>query len=462
MTGRVTERSLNACLWSIVFLSILAFPRWAVANGSDLPPEVVLQGFVKPEEGRIQLLLRLPLVLLSNFSPPKRGPGYIDLDHIDTTLRQVAAATGRQIELSVDGTTLAPTTRELRLSLLSDRSFASYTSALAHLQGPPLPTGTDLFWNQGFLDLRLEYLAPGPSSNIWIRVNVPELGNRLKLRLEYLPIGEPARSLEIAGDAGWIPLNPRWYDAAWLFVKGGFVDAFAVERLLFILCLVAPFRRFRSLVGVVAAYSALQALTLTAAAQGALADAEIGWLPILSITVFGAAVLVLAIGNLAVPRLRPRYFIASVVGAFAGFGLGRLLTDASPFMGTHPLVAIVAFNIGVALAVVACLVIAFFALRLLFASVLGPLLGVIVLSALLGHASWHWMMDGGREFVRQLAQTPAASFWSGLFVVVPWLIPALLVGIAAYFLPKRFDGVRVPTLLRALHGTPPTEIPSRS
>ncbi len=452
MTVRVAERSLNACLWSIVFLSILALPRWALANGSDLPPEILLQGFVKPEDGRIQLLLRLPLTLLSNFSPPKRGPGYLDLGRIDTTLRQVATATGRQIELSVDGTTLAPTTRELRLSLSSDRSFASYASALAHLQGPPLPADTDLFWNQGFLDLWFEYPVPSPSPNIWIRVNVPELGNRFKLQLEYLPTGEPARALEIAGDAGWIPLNPRWYDAAWLFVKGGFVDAFAVERFLFILCLVAPFRRFRSLVGVVTAYTALQALTLTAAAQGALADAEIGWLPLLSITVFAAAVLVLAIGNLAVPRLRPRYFIASVVGAFAGFGLGRLLTDASPFMGTHPLVAIVAFNIGVALAVVACLVIAFFALRLLFASVLGPLLGVIVLSAVLGHASWHWMMDGGREFVRQLAQTPAASFWSGLFVVVPWLIPALLVGVAAYFLPKRFDGVPVPTLLRALHG----------
>jgi HupE / UreJ protein len=454
MTGRITERSLRAGLWSVVFLAVLALPRWALANGSDLPPEVVLQGFVKPEDGRIQLLLRLPLSLLANFSPPKRGPGYLELDRINTTLRQVAAATGRQIELSVDGKTLAPTTRELRLSLSSDRSFASYASALAHLQGPPLPADTDLFWNQGFLDLRFEYQVPSPSPNIWIRANVPELGNRLKLRLEYLPIGEPARSLEIAGDAGWIPLNPRWYDAAWLFVKGGFADAFTLERFLFILCLVAPFRRFSALLAIVVAYTALQALTLTAAAGGALADAEIGWLPLLFITVYAAAVLLLAIGNLAVPRLRARYFIASVVGAFAGFGLGRLLTDASPFMGTHPLVAVVAFNVGVALGVVACLIVAFVALRLLFSTPLGPLLGVIVVSALLGHASWHWMIDGGREFMRQLGQTPPASFWSALAVVVPWLIPALVVGIAAYFLPKRFDGVPVPTLLRALHGNP--------
>jgi hypothetical protein len=460
MTGRVTERSLRACLWSVVFLAVLALPRWALANGSDLPPEVVLQGLVKPEDGRVQLLLRLPLTLLANFSPPKRGPGYLDLDRINTTLRQVAAATGRQIELSVDGKTLAPTTRELRLSLSSDRSFASYANALAHLQGPPLPADTDLFWNQGFLDLRFEYQVPSPSSNIWVRANVPDLGNRLKLRLEYLPAGEPPRALEIAGDAGWIPLNPRWYDAAWLFVKSGFVNTFTLERFLFILCLVAPFRRFPSLLAIALAYTALQALTLTAAAEGALADAEIGWLPLLSITVYGAAVLMLAIGNLAVPRLRPRYFIASLVGAFAGFGLGRLLTDAAPFMGTHSIVAVVAFNVGVPLGVVACLVVAFVAVRLLFATPMGPLLGVIVVSALLGHASWHWMIDGGREFIRQLGQTPPASFWSALAVVVPWFIPVLVVGIAAYFLPKRFDGVPVPTLLRALHGNP-TEDPTR-
>lgn len=460
MTGHVAERSLHACLWSIVFLAVLALPRWAFANGSDLPLDVVVQGFVKPEDGRIQLLLRIPLALLANFSPPKRGPGYLDLDRINTTLRQVATATGRQIELSVDGTTLVPTARELQLSLSSDRSFASYANAIAHLQGPPLPADTDLFWNQGFLDMRLEYQLPSPSSNIWIRANVPELGNRFKLRLEYLPVGEPAHALEIAGDAGWIPLNPRWYDAAWLFVKTGFADAFTFERFLFILCLVAPFRRFPALLAIVVAYTALQALTLTAAAEGVLADAEIGWLPVLSLAVFGAAVLLLAIGNLAMPRLRARYFIATLVGAFAGFGLGRLLTDAAPFMGTHPLVAIVAFNIGVALGVVACLVVAFIALRLLFAIPLGPLLGVIVVSALLGHASWHWMVDGGREFMRQLAQTPPASFWSGLAVVVPWLIPAVAVGVAAYFLPKRFDGAPVPTLLRALHGNP-TEDPTR-
>ena len=157
MTRPCVGLPLRAYLWSIVFIAVLAFPRWAVANGSDLPPEIVLQGFVKLEDGRAHLLVRLPLLLFSNFSLPKRGPGYLDLENIEPKLKQVANATSHLVELSENGVTLAPTTRDVQLSLLSDRSFASYSNALAHLQGPPLPVSTDLFWNQGFFDVHFEY-----------------------------------------------------------------------------------------------------------------------------------------------------------------------------------------------------------------------------------------------------------------------------------------------------------------
>jgi len=460
MTEASAERSLCAWLWSIVFLAVLVVPQGAFANGSDLPPEIVLRGFVKSEEGRAQLLVRVPLALLASISLPKRGPGYLDLLRIEAALKQAAGATGRQIELSVDGVVLAPTTREVRLSLLSDRSFASYATAIAHLQGPPLPVDTDLFWSQGFLDVQLEYVLPSPRPNIWIRLNVaPEVGQRIKLRLDSLRVGEAARIYEIPGASGWIPLDPRWYDAAWFFAKTGFVDAFALDRFAFLLCLVAPFWRFRGVLAVVGVFIALQALTLTAGAAGALADVETAWLPAFSDTLIAAGMVLLAVGNLAGPSLRRRWFIAALAGALGGFALGRLLSDAGQFAGDHALLAAVAFNIGAALGEVVCLAIALFALRMLFAAGLGPLLGVIVLSAVVGHASWHWMLDGGREFWRQLAYTGAAGFWSASAVVAMWVAPALLVGAAAYFLPKRFDGVPVPTLLRALHGHAGGDLP---
>jgi HupE / UreJ protein len=206
----------------------------------------------------------------------------------------------------------------------------------------------------------------------------------------------------------------------------------------------------------------LQALTLTAVAEGALAGVDIPWLPALFDTVLAAAIVLLAIGNLAAPSLRRRWFIGAVIGALGGFGLGHLLADASQFAGTHMLVSVVLFNVGIALGEIVSLAIALVALRLLFASVLGRLLGVIVLSAVLGHVAWHWMLDAGHELGHQLGHAAATSLSSALLVVALWLVPALLVGAAGYFLPKRFDGLPVPSLLRALLGRNTEESPTRA
>lgn len=206
----------------------------------------------------------------------------------------------------------------------------------------------------------------------------------------------------------------------------------------------------------------LQAVTLTAVAEEALAGIDVRWLPALNGTVLALAVVLLAIGNLAAPNLRHRWFIAAVIGALGGFGLGHLLADIEQFAGTHTFVSIVSFNAGIALGVLVSLAIAVVTLRLLFASVRGPLLGVIVLSAVLGHVAWHWMLDGGHELMHQLGHADATGLPSALLVVALWLVPSLLVGAAGYFLPKRFDGAPVPSLLRTLLGRSGEDRPTRA
>jgi hypothetical protein len=406
-------------------------PRWALANGADLPPEIVLQGFAKPEQGRLRLLVRVPLVLLSSFGLPKRGPGFLDLAHIDDKLKQVAAATARQIELREEGNALVPAARKARISVLSDRSFKSYAAARAHLDGPPLPAETELFWNQGFFDAELEYPLRSSDAHLSVSVNVaPELGRRLKLRLEYLPANGSARSYVFPGGSGWIALDPRWHEAAWLFLKAGFTSPLAIDRLAFLLCLVAPFRQVRSALLLAIALTGLQAMTLTASAQGVMAGTQ--WLPPLFDAGLAAVILLLAIGNLAAPSVRRRWFISAIVGALGGFGLGELLADASQFAGTHPFVSVLFFNLGVALSEVAGLALAFAALRWLVDRALGPSLGVLVLSAVAGHQGWHWMMDRSPELRHALGHATACELAS----VALWLLPALLVGGAAWFLPQ--------------------------
>jgi hypothetical protein len=425
-------------------------PGSAIANGADLPPEVVLQAFAKAENGRLRLLVRTPLDLLVGFGLPKRGPGYLDLARIDDRLTQAAAAAGRQIELREDGILLVPTTRQARVSLLSDRSFGSYASAAAQLRGPRLPESTDLFWNQGFFDTELEYPLRSSDAHLSVRMNVaPELGRRLKLRLEYLPVNGPARSYVFPGGSGWIALDPRWYEAAWLFAKQGFTAALSFERFVFLLCLIAPFRQFRSVLALVLAFIALQAFTLTAAA---VADIRgIRWLTSLYDAGLAAAILLLAIGNLAAPSVRVRWAISAALGALGGFGLGRLLDDAWQFTGTHPVVSAVSFNSGVAAGEVVSLALAFALMRLVFARLLPESLAIVVVSAVLGHLGWHWMIDRFHPFGHELEHASA----SGLSSVL-WLLPALVVGAMAWFLPRRFDEAPVASLLAVLrrNGSP--------
>jgi hypothetical protein len=435
---RVVQRRAHlACLSSIALVVALVFAAgFAHANGGDLPPQILLQGFVKPEDGRLELFVRIPLVLLANFALPKRGPGYLDLARIDDRLREAAGAAGREIELFEDGTRLVPTTGETRLALLSDRSFQSYLAARAHLRGPKLPVDTDLYGNQGFLDAALEYPIKSARANFSVRVGVaPELGQRIKLHLEFLPLSGPARSYDLPASSRRVPLDPRWYEAAWTFVGSGFTDAFAIDRLVFLLCLVVPFRQFWSLLAVVTVLTGLQALTLTANAWGATPDSRL-LVPLFD-TCLAVAVLLLAIENVVAPSLRRRWLISSVVGVLSGFGFGRLLADEWQFAGAYTLASAVSFNVGIALGEVVALALTFVALGILFTHVTGKRLGVVVLSALLGHMGWHWMTDAAHQLEHAAAAIVSTGSVAG---VVWWILVGLLVGGAAWFLPKQFDG----------------------
>ena len=70
--------------------------------------------------------------------------------------------------------------------------------------------------------------------------------------LRFLPPGGAERAFDVHGDPGIVRLDPRWHQAALRFVKDGFFHILdGIDHLLFLLCLVIPFRRFRSLVVVV-------------------------------------------------------------------------------------------------------------------------------------------------------------------------------------------------------------------
>jgi hypothetical protein len=243
-----------------VALAVLAFALAALApaRAHDIPGESRIHAIVKPEGERLRVVLRLPLELLLNLDLPKRGPGYLDLPHVEGRTSQVVAAAVKDIVFSEDGKPLAPAHGQGRIALPSDKSFESFERAVESIRGPKLPPDTDVFWNQGYFDAYIEYPIRSAQAGFALDFNVsPGLRDRLKLHLRFIRPDGSVRAFEVATAGGQIALDPRWHQAAWTFVKAGFEHILdGVDHLLFLLCLVAPFRRIGwTLVGVITSFT---------------------------------------------------------------------------------------------------------------------------------------------------------------------------------------------------------------
>ena len=61
------------------------------ADAHDIPTDVVIQAFVKPEGRQLSFLVRVPLPAMQDMTVPTREQGYLDLTRVDTVLRDAAA-----------------------------------------------------------------------------------------------------------------------------------------------------------------------------------------------------------------------------------------------------------------------------------------------------------------------------------------------------------------------------------
>jgi hypothetical protein len=365
------------------------------ARAHDIPDEVVLHGFIKPEGDRLHFLVRVPLAMLLSMNLPKRGLGYLDLSQIDEKLLASAAATAKEIQLYENGNPLTPGRTAARISEPSDQSFETYAKALANIAGPKLPDTTNVFWNQGYFDAHLEYPIRSERSDFSLDMRLaPGLKGRLKLIVRFLPPDGATRAYELHGGAGKVMLDPRWHQAAWAFVKFGFAHILdGVDHLLFLLCLVMPFRRIGwTLVAVITSFTVAHSITLIAAAYGMVPRGA--WFPPLVEALIAASIIYMALENVLRPNLRWRWLVTGLFGLVHGFGFSFLLQNQLQFAGDHLLLSLLAFNVGIELG------------QLLFIAVAIPLLGLlfqvtpfserlltVVISAFVAHTAWHWLVE---------------------------------------------------------------------
>jgi hypothetical protein len=408
------------------------------ARAHEIPADVKINMFVRPAGDRLELLVRVPLAAMIEVEFPTRGPGYLDISRADEALR---SATKLYLIDNItvyenDAPLPPPRIVSVRVSLPSDRSFTSYEQARAHLEGPRLADGLDLYWNQQLLDVLLEYPIQSDRSEFAIRPRVDRFGQKVSTALRFLPPGGEIRAFEFHGDPGLVRLDPRWHHAVSQFVVSGFWHILeGTDHLLFLLCLVIPFRRLRPLVVIVTAFTVGHSISLIASAFGFVPDAL--WFPPLIETLIAVTIIYMALENIVYAALEKpggdisrRWIIAFAFGIVHGFGFSFALRESLQFAGDHLITALLGFNVGVEIGQIAVLLVLIPALNLLLRYVLPERLGIIILSALVAHVAWHWMIERGEQLAKfpfpKLDAAFLASAMRGLMAALVLALGVLL------------------------------------
>ena len=371
---------------------VFTLPSQQLAH--DIPSDVTVQLLVKPEGQTLRLLVRVPLFAMQDIRFPQRGPGYLDIPNAESQLRDAAILwVGDELDLYEEDTLLAG--QELiavRASLPSDQSFSSFDEAIALVRGPPMAAGTEIFWQQAMLDALFEYPIRSDQSNFSIHPMLARLGLRTVTVLRFVLPGNAVRAFEYTGDPGLVRLDPRWHQAAFRFVALGFEHILdGVDHLLFLACLVIPFRRLRPLIAIVTSFTLAHSVTLIASAFGLAPDAL--WFPPLVETLIAMSIVYMAFENIVGVQLRRRWLITFGFGLVHGFGFSFALRETLQFAGSHLLTSLLSFNVGVEIGQVAVLLLLVPALSLLFRYVVAEKIGTILVSAMVAHTSWHWMSE---------------------------------------------------------------------
>ncbi len=213
------------------------------ASAHDLPLDRMMNAFVKVEPRQLDFVVRVPLDLLRGAPFPLVGDHYqleASRPAVEAALKGLASA----LQLWEDNARLAPSSAAGQLAQLADRSFEGYDRAVARV-AEPLAPDTVIAFDQGYLDAHFVYPISSPKSVFSIETTIgAELGDYVKLTVRYIPLGEASRAMMITGASGRIALDPAWYQASVGFVKLGIQHILSgIDHLLFLLCLIIPFRR---------------------------------------------------------------------------------------------------------------------------------------------------------------------------------------------------------------------------
>jgi hypothetical protein len=154
----------------------------------------------------------------------------------------------------------------------------------------------------------------------------------------------------------------------------------------------------------VTSFTVAHSITLAASALGFAPGAL--WFPPLVELLVAASIVYMALENVVGARVQRRWIPAFAFGLVHGFAFAFALRESMQFAGGHLALALVSFNVGVELGQLAVVAVAIPAFALLFRRVVAERMGTIIVSALVAHTAWHWMLDRGELLGRHRLAWP--------------------------------------------------------
>lgn len=422
MTAVLHRRAWGFCLAVIVVAVGLAVAR---LSAHDIPADVTVRAFVKADDDVLRMIVRVPLESFRDVVIPTRGEVFLDLAAADGPVQAGAELWVAQgIRFLENGVDLGRTRMAaVRVTLPSDPWFDTYDHALANVTAPALDPSIELPWTQAFVDILLEWPITSAASRFSFESEFARLGVRTRTVILYVTASGGVRVLQYMGNPGLVHLDPRWCEAARRFVVSGMEHILlGLDHLLFLVCLVVPFRQLRPLLLIVTAFTAAHSVTLVTAALGW--GPQGLWFPPFIETIIAASIVWMAFENIAgVPTLGRRWVLAAVFGLAHGFGFSFALSESLQFGGAHLVTSLVAFNLGVELGQIVAVAVMVPVLALAFRHVVTERIGSILLSAVVAHQAWHWMETRWTDLRAHDLPTPSGDVltWTLRLAIVAWL-----------------------------------------
>ena len=422
----------------------LLLPTWS-GEAHEIPADVTVQVFVKPDTETLRMIVRVPLISMRDYDFPVREPGYLIVSEAEPLIQEAAVEWIANYVQMYEGNELLarPVLAAARIAIPGDRAFRSYDDAIENALSAPLSDDIDLPPQQAMLDVVLEWTITSEESDFSIDPLFAQLGIRTVTVLRFLPAGGTERAFQYSGNPGLVRLDPRWHQAAWRFVVLGFDHILdGIDHLLFLFCLVVPFRSFWALVPIITSFTAGHSITLIAAALGLTPQAL--WFPPLIETLIALSIVYMAFENILGAKLKNRWMIAFSFGLVHGFGFSFALSEVLQFGGSHLLTSLVSFNVGVEFGQLFVLALTVPLLEFLFRKVLPEVGGIVVLSALLAHTGWHWMTERGGQLIQYDFRAPivGAGFTA---TALRWLMLVLIIFGTGWLLRLGFERLTADT-----------------